>query len=121
MLPGLCCSAGGDEVPANADKILELIFTGGTALAGLILVFLGASLAHFDTYTAIEKGDVRPKYRKRAYTALAGFLAALLSAVASLIAYGSPCAAFYYGALALLGVSFIMTTWAAVVAVLDIG
>jgi hypothetical protein len=44
------------RVPANADKILELVFSGGTALAGLILVFLSASLASFDTYTPTEKG-----------------------------------------------------------------
>ena len=50
-------------LPANADKILELVFSGGTALAGLILVFLGASLASFDTYTPVEKGSVRSKYR----------------------------------------------------------
>jgi hypothetical protein len=68
-------------VPANADKILELVFSGGTALAGLILVFLGASLASFDTYTPTEKGEVRSKYRRRGYTSLAGFGAALLTAI----------------------------------------
>lgn len=108
-------------VPANADKILELVFSGGTALAGLLLVFLGASLASFDTYAPTEKSAVRPKYRKRAYTSLAGFFAALLAAILSLVAVDCPCAALYYGALIALAVSFLMASWAATVAVLDIG
>ena len=108
-------------MPANADKILELVFSGGTALAGLILVFLGASLASFDTYTTTEKSTVRPKYRKRAYTSLAGFVAALLAAVLSLVAVDCPSAALYYGAVVALAVSFLMASWAATVVVLDIG
>lgn len=68
-------------MPANADKILELVFSGGTALPGLILVFLGASLASFDTYTPTEKGAVLLKYRRRGYTSLAGFGAAPLAAI----------------------------------------
>ena len=108
-------------MPANADKILELVFSGGTALAGLILVFLGASLASFDAYTTTEKSAVRPKYRKRAYTSLAGFGAALLSALLSLVAVESPCPLIYYGSLIALAVSFTMATWAAIVAVVEIG
>jgi hypothetical protein len=116
-----CGGWGKLGVPANADKILELIFSGGTALAGLILVFLGASLASFDTYGPTEKSTVRPKYRKRAYTSLAGFFAALLAAVLSLVAVDYPCATLYYGAVLTLAVSFLMASWAATVAVLDIG
>jgi hypothetical protein len=108
-------------VPANADKILELVFSGGTALAGLILVFLGASLASFDTYRPVEKGAVRSKYRKRGYTSLGGFIAALLAAILSLVAVDYPCPPFYYGSLVALTASFAMATWAAVVAVVEIG
>jgi uncharacterized membrane protein YccC len=108
-------------MPANGDKMLELVFSGSTALAGLILVFLGLNLTTFGSYQPTERSTVRPKFRHRGYVALIGFLSALLAAVFALMAYPSPCAALFYMALFALAVSFVMASWAAIAAVLDIG
>jgi hypothetical protein len=108
---------------AHAEKILELIFTGGTALAGLILVFLGALLTSFDGYGAEGQSAVRRKYQHRAWLALSGFVAALISATLALAGFCIPCMARFslYGGLLALFVSFLMVLIVAIVAVKDLG
>lgn len=39
----------------NTDSVINQLFAGGTALAGLILVFLGGVLASFESYAASEQ------------------------------------------------------------------
>ncbi|MBZ9737973.1 hypothetical protein [Mesorhizobium sp. CO1-1-4] len=50
------------------------------ALAGLILVFLGATVAAYDGYNATQQGTVVARYRRRAAFAFFGFVLSLLSA-----------------------------------------
>jgi hypothetical protein len=109
-------------VDAHAEKILELVFQGGVALAGLILVFLGFVFTAFDAYDEEQKKSVRKKYHARATQSLIGFVAALLSAILSLAAYweGSSIG-LYYSAVAALALSFGMVGWVAIVAVVQMG
>jgi hypothetical protein len=49
------------------------------ALAGLILVFFGSALSSFDTYSVEQQNSVRWSYRRRAWPAFVGFVAAIIS------------------------------------------
>ncbi len=55
--------------------LTDILFTGGTALAGLILVFIGTIITGYDSFDKVDKKAVHGKYKIRAYIALAGFLA----------------------------------------------
>jgi uncharacterized membrane protein len=56
-----------------------------TALAGLILVFLGAISASFASYHKQEQAAVRARFQTRAWIAFVGFTLALLSAALALV------------------------------------
>jgi hypothetical protein len=71
----------------DASHIADQLLTASTALAGLVLVFLSNVISGFDSYDPREKASVRPRFRFRARFGLAGFGAALLSALASLVYY----------------------------------
>lgn len=62
------------------DTISGHLLTAGTALAGLVLVFLGQVFTSYDGYDATEKKSVRSKYQTRGVLALIGFLLAGVSA-----------------------------------------
>ncbi|MEH6718941.1 MAG: hypothetical protein V7704_08690 [Aurantimonas endophytica] len=64
-----------DGVAASGETV-----TAATALAGLILVYLGSLAASFGTFQPQEQKTVRPRYQKRAWVAFAGLAIALLSA-----------------------------------------
>jgi hypothetical protein len=119
MMPSADKGGGGVELPANADKILELVFTGGTALAGLILVFLGAVIASFESRSNPTETTVR-KYKRRARIALSGFFASLASAVLALGAYWCPSILLFFGGLVALGFAFVVTSIVSIEAVADI-
>jgi hypothetical protein len=71
------------------------IIAGGLALAGLILVFLGAISTSFAGYQKAEQSAVRTRYQLRAWFAFAGLCLALLAAGLALLAKwaASDCAA----------------------------
>jgi divalent metal cation (Fe/Co/Zn/Cd) transporter len=83
MLVSAAC--GGLLTPEDAKNILGQLFAGGTALAGLVLVFLGGVLTSYDSFDAVAKKSVRRKYRARAWLAFSGFLTALISAASGLV------------------------------------
>lgn len=84
----------------------------GTALAGLVLVFLGNVSSGFDSYQPQERRAVVDKYRRRARFALIAFLLALGAALLGLLAKGLHLPVLVWGGLVLLILSF-----AAVVAI----
>lgn len=96
------------------------VVASATALAGLILVFLGAIGTAFDSYQKQEQNAVRTRYQRRAWFAFVGFALALLSTCLGLVAkwLGNECAAL--AALVLLGVSLIWVLFAALSAVREI-
>lgn len=69
------------------NALVNLLFTGATALAGLILVFLGGVIVAYESFDPTAKSFVRPKYLKRAWLTFSGFASALVSALASLVWY----------------------------------
>jgi hypothetical protein len=66
------------------ETAIGVLFSGATALAGLILVFLGGIVNAYETYDTAEKKAVRKKFRKRAWLSFVGFLFAIFSALSAL-------------------------------------
>jgi NADH:ubiquinone oxidoreductase subunit 6 (subunit J) len=78
-------------VPNNVASLDVVSVTGasagaGTALAGLILVYLGAVAVRYETMDAKSQSDAREVYRKHARRAFRGIVIALGAAGAALIA-----------------------------------
>ncbi len=68
----------------NTENLSNQLFAGATALAGLILVFLGGIVSAYDAFPQEDRFAVRTVYRRRGALSLAGFLASLVSAIFAL-------------------------------------
>jgi hypothetical protein len=64
----------------SAVNVAGDVASAATALAGLILVFLGAIASSFASYQKQEQASVRSRFQLRAWLAFVGFVLALLSA-----------------------------------------
>jgi hypothetical protein len=69
----------------DASHIADELLTASTALAGLILVFVGNAVSGWDSYGAQQQHAVRRKYQRRGWFGFSGFAAALGSAVLALL------------------------------------
>lgn len=96
------------------------VVAGATALAGLILVFLGATSTVFSSYTKEEQRAVRSRFQRRAWFAFIGFALALLSAALALVGkwLHQECAALT--AVFTFGAALILTLFAALFSVREI-
>lgn len=83
------------------------IIGAGTALAGLILVFLGSVSNGFEAYAPQERRSVVKKYRRRSWAALIAFVLALGAALLGLLSKWLHCGALTAGGLILLVLSFV--------------
>lgn len=63
----------------GAEIVSGHLITSGTALAGLILVFLGAVFTAFDSYDQQGKASVRSRFRRRGVIAFVGFILCLIA------------------------------------------
>ncbi len=86
-MPGLI-EVGGDISAAAA------------ALAGLLLVFLGALSVAFEGYQPQERNPVRGRYQRRAWLAFVGFIFSILA-----VAAGIASKAFHQECVAVLGMA----------------
>jgi len=68
----------------DAGSVAEQVLTAGTALAGLILVFLGNIVSGYESYERQARASVRARFQRRGWFAFVGFTASLLSAFAAL-------------------------------------
>ena len=105
---------------ANTDSIINQLFSGGTALAGLILVFLGGLLNSYDSYDAQAKNAVKKRYQVRAWLALFGFASSLAAAVLAFLANWRATGLLIVGSTATLGISFLLLALMAWFAVSEI-
>jgi len=71
------------------------VVTAGTALAGLILIYIGSLVTSYGSYQAAEQKSVRIKFLARAWVAFVGFVLALAAAGLAILGKWivSPCAA----------------------------
>lgn len=109
------------HVNVNTDSVINQLFSGGTALAGLILVFLGGVLAAFEAYPTGDKNAVRTKYRRRAWLSLSGFATALIAAICAFVANWFPAGFWIMGSTIALGLAFLLVVIMAATAVMEIG
>ena len=91
-----------------------------TALAGLILVFLGAIASSFEAYSKQEQTTVKAVYQRRAWFAFVGFALSLSASVSALAAKWLSQACLAFVALVLLAIAFLWVTLAALSAVKEI-
>jgi hypothetical protein len=61
------------------------VITGATALAGLILVYLGSIATGYGSYDVTQQHSVMAAYQRRAWFGFVGFVLALLAAAAALV------------------------------------
>jgi hypothetical protein len=91
------------------SSIASDVITASTALAGLLLVFLGGLVSAYQSYDAEQQPSVRAGYRGKAWFAFAGFLFALLSGALAFIGKIWGEAAVVAVAIAMLGAAFVWT------------
>lgn len=70
------------------------IVTAGTALAGLILIYIGALVTSYGSFAATEQKSVKGKFQQRAWLAFVGLFLAMLAASLAILGKWtqSPCA-----------------------------
>ncbi|MER8555178.1 hypothetical protein NKH37_23860 [Mesorhizobium sp. M1217] len=101
----------------SALPVMGEVAGSATALAGLILVFLGAISTSFDSYAKPERASVLTRYQRRVWFAFVGFTLALASAFMALVAkwLTIECAA-----IASLVLLFVALIWVLFVALSDV-
>lgn len=68
-----------------AIEVAADVVVGGTALAGLLLVYLGTVTAGFATFDRAQQATVRGSFQLRAWFAFVGMVLAILSAMLALV------------------------------------
>jgi hypothetical protein len=106
----------------HAQEIAGDLAAAATALAGLMLVFMGAVSTAFDAYSTEQQDAVRSRYRWRIWLAFAGFLTSLASATLALVGKWQECPSLVRDSLyiLLLG-AFVIAVIAALLTAKDIG
>lgn len=104
----------------NALEMAGDVSSAGTALAGLLLVFMGSIATSFEGYQKTERRAVLTRFRYRIWFAFAGFSLSVLAAVLALLskAFSWPCAAMI--ALFMLIIGFGWALAAAIRAAMDV-
>jgi hypothetical protein len=93
-----------DIVSAASD-----IVDAGTALAGLILVYLGAVAVRYETLDPKDQSSARDVYRRHAGRAFRGIVIALVAAIAALIAESLKAEPYAVIIAAIAGVALLMS------------
>jgi hypothetical protein len=106
---------------AEQAKVMEQVFSGSSALAGLILVFLGQIYGGFESYDAQDQRSVRPRFVRRCWATFAGFVAALASSFLSLYFNWTPEGWVFWLSLINLAISVAILLFISVRMNLDIG
>ena len=96
------------------------VIGAGTAMAGLVLVFLGSVSNGFDAYAPQERRSVVLKYRRRAWGAFAAFSLALAAALLGLLSKWLQLACLTGAGLVFLILSFAAVVWIGIAEVREI-
>lgn len=104
----------------DSISIAGEIVGASTALAGLILVYLGGLAASYASYQPQERKSVKASHQKRAWIAFSGLALALLAAALGLLGKWLPSEAMADVGAVLLFVAFAFGLGTALVTVLEI-
>jgi hypothetical protein len=104
----------------DATHIADQVLTASTALAGLLLVAIGANATAYESYDAQSKPAVWGRFARRGWLAFAGFALSIFSALSALVYYWheSPCL-IDVSAIA-LGAALSIALFAALISAMDI-
>jgi hypothetical protein len=105
---------------AQAAEVAGDIVTAGSAISGLILVYIGSLTASFATYQPTEKKAVVASYSQRAWFAFIGLVLFMIAIVLALIGKWLDVPCMIIGALVLLIVALIWVLVTAILTVLEI-
>jgi hypothetical protein len=97
----------------SALEITGDLASAATALAGLVLVFMGSAAASFDAYQRQEQQAVRARFQTKAWIAFVGFILAVASAIVALWAKWLAIQCLALLAFGLLLIAFIFVLFAA--------
>jgi hypothetical protein len=103
-----------------AHEIAGDILAAATALAGLLLVFMGAVSTAYSSYETQQQAAVLAQFRRRAWLAFTGFILSVLAAVCALGAKWFDSAGLASISACLLLAGFLTVVVAALRAVLDV-
>ena len=92
------------------------IAAAGTALAGLILVYLGAAAVRYETLDPKHQASARDDYRQHARRAFRGLVIALVAAVAAMTAKSLKAEPYATIIAAMAGLTLLMSFFIAVMA-----
>ena len=92
------------------------IAAAGTALAGLILVYLGAAAVRYETLDPKDQASARDDYRQHARRAFRGLVIALVAAVAAMTAKSLKAEPYATMIAAMAGLALLMSFFIAVMA-----
>ena len=70
---------------SSSIELASDVVTGGTALGGLLLVYIGGVTASYGSFQKAEQGPVRAKHQTKAWLAVIGLFFALGSAAAAVV------------------------------------
>lgn len=104
----------------NGISVAGEVAGAATALAGLILVYLGSISASYGSYDFTQKGAVRASHRRRAWFAFFGFIISLLAAVFAILSKWLPCETLADIAVIALFLAFASAAISALASVLEI-
>jgi hypothetical protein len=98
---------------SNATELGSDVVTAGAALAGLILVYLGAVATGYASFEASQQRAVRTAFARRAWFAFTGIMFCLFSVAFAIIGkwWVSTC----WSCAAIIGL-FVALAWSAIIA-----
>lgn len=104
----------------TALDIADAIVGAATATAGLILVFLGATLASFERFSSEAQSSVKQHYQWRGQVAFVGLIVAVAASVFGLVAKWMGAVGLAVAAFVLLTISLALVVYAAYLSVSEI-
>jgi hypothetical protein len=113
MLP--CQGLGDGLATLDIVSVTSDIAAAGTALAGLILVYLGAAV-RYETLDPKQQASARDDYRQHARRAFRGLVIALVAAVAAMTAKSLKAEPYATMIAAMAGLALLMSFFIAVMA-----
>jgi hypothetical protein len=105
---------------AEAIEVASDVVAGSAALAGLILVYLGALSSSYASFDAQQRPSVRGRYQTRAWLAFVGFVIAILAAAFALIGKWQHVGCLAAAAIVLLIIALVWSAWIALATVREI-
>jgi hypothetical protein len=105
-----------DMATLDIVSIASDIAGAGTALAGLILVYLGAVAVRYETLDPKDQASARDRYRLHARRAFRGIVIALVAAIAALTAKALKSEPYATMIAAVAGVALLMSFFIAAMA-----